>query len=212
MNKTSTSEDNSLIPSETWRLKAGAFVIRAAHQLWGKRNEDIIAWIFEHGFKNSFVKDHLFGINRRFVSRPAKNWGIDNLGEKKINLEPGITIPYIKDKNLLKVFIYSHEGSETGKVSIIEGSSTAPVILSNNNKACTVAENLIQGYLLFQENGEKTDVLIFDYRLKSLDEYTKTVLKQYDHLYIPESEASELNSYFKNMRDFFPEAHYIKNK
>ncbi|MGM0417789.1 MAG: hypothetical protein ACQEQS_03590 [Thermodesulfobacteriota bacterium] len=212
MNKINGPEYNSLIPSETWRLKAGAFVIRAAHQLWGKKNEDIIAWIFEHGFKNSFVKDHLFGINRKPMSRPAKNWGIDYFNDEKINLPPGITIPYIKNKNLLKVFIYSHEGSETGKVSIIEGSSTAPVILSNNNKTCTTEEDLIQGYLLFQEKGEKTDVIIPDYRLKSMDEYTEAVLRKYENLYIRENKYSELNSYFKSMQDIFPDSHYMKKR
>ena len=67
-----TRED--MTDSVLWRDKAVAFAARSRQELWGKHNEDIMAWFFLNGFKNRFIKDKLLAYT---VMQKGAGWGAD---------------------------------------------------------------------------------------------------------------------------------------
>lgn len=155
--------------NEKWRSKAGAFVIRAMHKLWGKNNEDIMSWLFEAGFKNSFVKDSMFGISNKPMTRRCKLWGIESEAEKFI-VNPGIIIPEIIEKKLKKVVVFDHFNEAGEKIQVIPGSSYDSIIKSNNNDTLIITLNLVDGFLIHQEASDIVDVLMPDNRLEIIDD------------------------------------------
>lgn len=163
MNTTKNSIDSV---SPIWKEKAVAFVIRAQRELWGKRNEDIMVWFYENGFKNQFIKDLLIGWNRHSKVRSAESWSLDQsiteagLAPGKLLFPEGLVIPYIVDKNLKKVTIFKHNSDSPDKTHVIMGSCQVSMILGDKKKTVAVVEDIMDGLYLHQEAGEKLCVMI----------------------------------------------------
>jgi len=50
-----------------------AFVTRCHQHLFGKNNEDPLAYLFRQGIKNEFAKQMLMGWNKYSQERPMEN-------------------------------------------------------------------------------------------------------------------------------------------
>lgn len=154
--------------NDLWKDKAIAFLARSRQELWGKHNEEILAWFFLNGFKNSFIKDMLLGWNRRPKERSADTWGFSKGysdsrdGGANLFFPPGIVIPYAVDKHLEKLIIYDHEKTTGNPCYVVPGSAETPVVFGKRCQHVAVVENIVHGLLLFQEFPENLTVVVPD--------------------------------------------------
>ena len=141
-----------------WRRKAVAFVTRCHQHLFGKNNEDPLAYLFRRGIKNEFAKQMLMGWNKYSQERPMENWGFGP-GKGKLFLPKGLVIPYIVEKELKSVFIHSFEDDGGKETRMIPGSVLSCMILQTGaagsgqekKQKPVLAHDLMEGLLLFQE-------------------------------------------------------------
>ncbi len=143
-----------------WRDKAVAFAARSRQELWGKHNEDILAWFFLNGFKNRFIKDKLLGWNRRPKERPSEAWGFPE-GTGPLFFPPGIVIPFVEEKHLRKLVIFDHSRIG-GPCHVVPGSAGIPMVFGQDTRRTAVVENIIHGLLLHQEFPENLRVVVPD--------------------------------------------------
>ena len=151
--------------SDLWQTKAMAFVTRSHRHLWGKNNEDPLAFLFQCGLKNRFAKQILLGWNKFGQYRPRKNWGLEKRScrsndpnSNRLFLPPGIVIPSIIKKNLVAVFIVPYEGDNP--TTWVAGGKTPTMILGDLSGPVIVTDDLLHGLFIFQETGEKTGVIV----------------------------------------------------
>ena len=199
------------IPDEIWKQKAGAFIVRAAHQLWGKHNEAIMAIMFRLGFNNKFIKKNLFGWNMRKNTRSYLSWNIDKTESKKaytsikftdekFKIPPGLVIPYIVDKNLMKVYIVEYDETDIISFSPLPGSSSLPVFLCGANasdKPLFITDNPVDGFLIHQEAGEIINTLILD-SLSIHHHGIKTIIQSSGKKLIPDYLEAEFINILSN--------------
>lgn len=154
--------DHSMFDHLIWTQKARAFVTRSHRHLWGKNNEDPQAFLFTRGLKNTFIKQQMIGWNKFAQERPAINWGDTTATgtDKKLFLPSGIVIPYIRDKQLLSVFIHPYEETHDKKTTLLPGSLSSTLILGENKNRIIRVENIFDGLFLFQEQKQAVCVMI----------------------------------------------------
>jgi len=159
---------DNMTHNDLWMNKAMAFLARSRQELWGKHNEEILAWFFLNGFKNSFIQDMLLGWNKRPKERSAETWGFSSddsdsqLKNSNLFFPPGIVIPYVVDKHLEKLIIYDHEKTTGNPCHVVPGSSEKPVVFGKQCQHVAVVENIVHGLLLFQEFPENLTVVVPD--------------------------------------------------
>ncbi len=162
--------------SDIWKKKAIAFVTRSHRHLWGKNNEDPLAFLFLKGLENQFAKDMVLGWNKFGQERPKENWGIKDgltsneslscgsLSKGKFLLPSGIVIPYIINKELISIFIISLNINETDKTILVPGSQSNRMILNENDEdpfhPIVLVSNILDGLYLYQETQEKACIII----------------------------------------------------
>lgn len=164
-----------------WRKKAGAFVIRCHHHLFGKNNGDPLAYLFTRGIKNEFAKQLLLGWNKFSQERPGENWGFGP-GPEKMVLQKGLVIPYIVEKELKSVFIYAYEEAGPKNTFMVPGSAFTCMILENEPGQAgkvppVLVHDLMQGLLLFQEKKETDCIIIHPDPETPKDETVKLILE-----------------------------------
>jgi hypothetical protein len=163
--------------------KAVAFVIRSHRHLWGKNNEDPLAFVFKCGLENQFVKDLVIGWNKFGQERPLENWGFrtDTQKAQKLFLPSGIVIPYIVEKKLLSVFIHPYDENKANKTIILNGSSSPTMVLGNRLgekiERIVFVNNLLDGLFLFQEIKKSECVMIHPDLNIPLDAHYKSMVK-----------------------------------
>ncbi len=159
--------------NDLWKGKAIAFLARSRQELWGKHNEEILAWFFLNGFKNSFIQNMLLGWNKRPKERSAESWGFSTdcsdprlkdalFKDSNLFFPPGIVIPYVVDKHLEKLIIYDHEKTTGNPCHMVPGSSETPVVFGKQCQHVAVVENIVHGLLLFQEFPDNLTVVVPD--------------------------------------------------
>lgn len=146
-----------MIEKKRWFKHAVAFAVRARAEMWGKHNAEVLAFLFQYGFKNRFVKDLLVGWNRRERFREAKTWGLSS--GKRVALPEGLVIPYLLDKQLRKLTIVRHTGDFRGPDYVVPGSRPISMVFGAG-PLVAVVENILDGLLLHQEMGEGCSVII----------------------------------------------------
>lgn len=150
--ETMTDDKKYHLDFSTWQRKAMAFSTRAHRHLWGKNNEDPLAFIFCQGLGNEFAKSLYLGWNKFGQERPFQNWGLS--GQGKFTLPAGIVFPHIVNKDLRAVFIISMEDPRS--IFLVPGSEPGPVVLENFETKGAKKEfktrDIIQGLVLFQDN------------------------------------------------------------
>ncbi|MBI9090295.1 MAG: hypothetical protein JEZ12_13845 [Desulfobacterium sp.] len=138
-----------------WEQRAMAFVTRSFRQLWGKNNEEMLAWLFNQGLSNPFVRTQLWGWNKHGQARNPALWGIEPTDDTPALVLPqGIVVPYIVDKRLRKITIVNNETME------VPGGSHEPMVLGNQFKVIALVPDCVDGLFLFQEKGEQLGVII----------------------------------------------------
>ncbi len=148
--------DNTL-----WTQRAMAFVTRSHRHLWGKNNEDPLAFLFTCGLNHACIKTYLLGWNKFGQHRPARNWGDRCLDhEKKLFLPPGIVIPVIVEKQLKGIFIHSYQAADPGSSLVVPGSPDATLVLEAATAKVVVVQNPLHGLLVFQEMTRPVCVVI----------------------------------------------------
>jgi hypothetical protein len=154
--------------NDLWKDKAIAFLARSRKELWGKHNEDILAWFFKAGFRNRFIQDMLLGWNKRPKERPAENWGFSPAFSEgfvrngNLFFPPGIVIPFVVDKHLAKLVIYDHESPSPRPSFTVPGSSPDPMVFGGKTGRIAVVDNILHALLLFQEFPENLTVVVPD--------------------------------------------------
>lgn len=147
---------------QIWQQKAMAFVTRSHQHLFGKNNEDPLAFLFNKGLKNDFIKKIHLGWNKYGSNRPAENWGLDpaDFKEGKLFLPDGIVFPYIMNKKLISVFILPYE-PEGSTAFMVPGSLTRTIVLgSSSGSNVEIIKNLFEGLYKYQEADENAHLLI----------------------------------------------------
>ncbi len=202
-----------MINSDIWKKKAIAFVTRSHRHLWGKNNEEPLAFLFLNGLENQFTKDLLIGWNKFGQERLKEKWGMkerltpDELpsNESKFLLPSGIVIPYIINKELISIFIISLSAGQTDKVILVPGSQSSTMILSESYKdqfhPIVMVSSILDGLYLYQEVRKKACVII----CPNIDDKTDTEKSVDMRTGKP---AIELISKSKNIPYFY----YKKNK
>jgi len=146
-----------MIDNNKWKHKAMAFAIRSHRHLWGKNNEDPLAFLFRSGLTNEFSKTLYLGWNKFGQERPCNTWGLKEPG--KFILPPGLVFPHIKDKDLKSIFIISMK--DPSDIFTLPGSDPSPIVLGDpGSKPIKETGDMIQGLLAYQESPEATCVII----------------------------------------------------
>ena len=167
----------TLEPDPAWKKRATSFVIRSHRQLWGKNNEEPLAWLFLQGLKNSFVKEIYMGWNKHGQERSWESWGLapgqwigqDEMEQeteqrkgqshnKRLILPSGLVIPFIRNKKLLKITLLRYE--QTEKLLIIPGSLKVAMILKNDSSCVDIVPWIMDALFLHQEREQGTSVLV----------------------------------------------------
>ncbi len=192
------------IPGEIWREKAGAFLIRTAHQLWGKHSEEILALLFSIGFSNKFMKDSLFGWNKKTKTRSYKGFGIEpgsveNFETGSLSIPEGIIIPYIKNKILLKLCAVSFNKDNSTRFKTIEGSSETPFFFNYDKSNCNLIFNPLYGFLLKQEASSLTDIIIIDNNEKKFSLEFESILENYEKVVVLLNDVEKLPQNWDNL-------------
>lgn len=145
-----------------WKKKAAAFATRSHRHLWGKNNEDPLAFLFTRGLKNKVIKDLYLGWNKFGQERPMKNWGFQpGPGRpEKFLLPAGIVVPLILNQNLISVFIYQYTGPPGNRTVRVPGSSSPDLILGAPSHTLVILKDLMDGLYIFQETGHACRVLV----------------------------------------------------
>ncbi len=176
--------NNQKLDQDLWKKKAVAFVTRSHRHLWGKNNEDPLAFLFLKGLENQFVKEMVIGWNKFGQERPKENWGLKNhsqLTKKfllpsiggKFFLPSGIVIPYIVNKELISVYIIPMLENGIEKPILVPGSQSTTMIFNKkcaeNNQSIIVIENILDGLTLLQETQRTVCIVIYPAIDKSLE-------------------------------------------
>ncbi|MFH1155606.1 MAG: hypothetical protein V1793_17510 [Pseudomonadota bacterium] len=180
------------VDPQLWNQKAVAFAVRSHRQLWGRNNEDPLAWIFQHGFKNAFMKQMMVGWNKHDQSRDPQDWGLpqalesdpDRTGEQnqRLFLPAGLVIPWIRDKELLKITVYRHQAPDPGNGQMIQGSLPSAMILGNPGPRVAVVPHIMDGLWLCQEAGDNLCVVIPQAPEISLDATVMALIRDASNL------------------------------
>lgn len=152
------------IDPRLWKKKAMAFAIRTHRHLWGKNNEDPLAFLFNQGLSNEFAKSIYLGWNKFGQERLYENWGINRDG--KFLIPPGIVFPQIENKEIKGLFILSlNPEKDRSKGNLfpvyrIPGSAGNPILMGNPENTTQTEEDLLKGLVLFQDNPDTLALII----------------------------------------------------
>jgi hypothetical protein len=178
------------IPNSVWKNKTFSFLVRTRQELWGKNNEDIMAWLFLEGFSNRFINEQLLGWNRYAKIRPAAAWALPQ-GEEchidshgKFTLPPGIVIPYLVEKEIVKLLIYDYQSDKPNRLYTLPGSSQRAMILGATSDHVAVVFEAMHALLVLQELGETVTVIHPDTRGFSPDPITCEHISHATNFYI----------------------------
>jgi len=152
-----------MISYDIWKKKAVAFVTRSHRHLWGKNNEEPLAFLFLNGLENQSAKDMMIGWNKFGQERPKEKWGLVSHLNEKFLLPSGIVIPYITNKELISVFIIPMLETRFNKISVIPGSQSMIMVLNdinNQNQSIVIVRNIMDGLYLYQETKNTTSIII----------------------------------------------------
>jgi len=139
-----------------WEQRAMAFVTRSFRQLWGKNNEEMLAWLYNMGLSNPFARARLLGWNKHGQARNPELWGVEPTDDTPALLLPqGLVVPYIVDKRLRKITIVGKE--ETVEVC---GGSPEPMVLGSDARVIALVPDCMDGLFLSQEKGDTLSVVI----------------------------------------------------
>lgn len=181
---------NHTMPNTIWKNKAISFVVRTRQDLWGKHNEDILAWFFLEGFNNTFIRDMLLGWNKFAKNRPSKAWGLPDeclsqgIHQGKFILPPGIVIPHIVNKDLRKILIYDHLNKDSKRCVPVPGSSSDPIILGDSRTNVAVFSNIIHGLFIYQELKKDVTIIIPHTSREIPDSNSCVLIRQAEHRWI----------------------------
>ena len=146
------SENIFCVDAKTWEKKARAFAIRSHNHLWGKNNEDPLAFLYIKGLNLKFISKMYIGWNKFGQNRPCEGWGLSS--KDSFFIPSGIVFPYLVGKKITGVFIISMENPDVGPASelIIPGSFKGPLILGPGNREVKEATGILEGLKTFQED------------------------------------------------------------
>lgn len=145
---------------DLWRNKARSFVTRSHRHLWGKNNEAPLAFLFQCGLKNEFAKKQLLGWNKFGQNRPAENWGLKT-DDNTLFLEAGLVIPYIKNRQLISVFIHplaENRQKETSRM--LPGSDSPTMVWEKNTDRILIFQDVFTGLFYLQESSCDNTIMI----------------------------------------------------
>ena len=125
-----------------------AFAIRAHRHLWGKNNQDPLAFLFCQGLTHAFSRSMYLGWNKHGQHRAYDGWGIDREG--RFFLPPGIVVPHIVDQTLYALFILSM--TDPDHVARVPGSRPGPLVMGDPCGPCQEVRGLIKGLTLLQDH------------------------------------------------------------
>nr|WP_321401693.1 hypothetical protein [uncultured Desulfobacter sp.] len=153
-------ENSACVDAKTWERKARAFAVRCRDHLWGKNNEDPLAFLYLKGLNLKFIGRMSLGWNKFGQNRPCEGWGLS--GKGSFFIPPGIVFPYIVEKKIVGMFIIPMEdpGSDPGPELILPGSFKGPLILGPDNHDIKEATSIMEGLKLFQENPDELKINI----------------------------------------------------
>lgn len=140
-------------PCPEWEKKAFSFLVRSRQELWGKHNENILAWLFRQGLRNHFAQDMLLGWNRSAKIRPAKAWGLieETHGQETFLLPPGLVIPFFQERRLRKLIIHDIRPEAHCCPVPVLGGSFEPIVWGENKKHIVVVSNSVHALVVHQE-------------------------------------------------------------
>ncbi len=140
-----------------WFKHAVAFAVRTRGEMWGKHNAEVLAFLFNYGFRNSFVRECLMGWNRRIKTRNPEDWGVE-FGDKLV-IPAGLVIPYVVGQKLRKLTVVQHTVGSSNLKSVVPGSAPISMVFGKGS-IVAVVENILDGLLLHQELDNAVTVII----------------------------------------------------
>lgn len=132
---------------QRWTHRAMGFVTRAHRHLWGKNNEDPLAFLYLEGLSLDFVREMHLGWNKFGQDRPLEGWGLESPNQSSFQLPPGIVLPHIENKTLTAVLIIP---MEAGTPWWLPGSHPPPLDLGTVSDASPVFHHPLDGLRAFQ--------------------------------------------------------------
>jgi hypothetical protein len=150
------------IPNPAWSKKAFSFLVRCRQELWGKHNEEVLAWFFRQGIRNRFAHDMILGWNRFARIRPAEAWGIKGPSDPAgtVVIPPGIIVPGFEGQTLRSLFVYDPTITTGSSCFTVAGGAVEPLVWGENTERITVVFNLVHGLFVHQERPTEVTVIV----------------------------------------------------
>lgn len=170
-------------PSDTWQVKARAFLDRMIDCLWSKEGEPMRLWLHaEKGLCDAAIKGACLGYNPTDIYEPRATWGLetqhkDNGMEKKQWIPAGIVIPSLIDGAVHRLRIRRDNPGDGSRYLIVSGSSAVPIIWGQNKGAAVIVESELDGLLLSQKVGDLCAVVAMGTATAKPDKRTHDLFK-----------------------------------
>ena len=146
-------------PRVLWQMKATNFLAIAINTLWSKQGEPIRDWLkAEKGLSDATIKKSMLGYTPMDIDEPRSSWGLEPLSkdgtENRHRIPKGLVIPLIKNDKVISLKIRRDNPGDEPHYVVINGSSTAPLILGRDKAGAVVVESELDAWLLSQEAGD----------------------------------------------------------
>lgn len=154
----------SLSDPTLWKRKAMAFAVRSHRHLWGKNNEDPLSFLYLKGISVDLAKSLYLGWNKFGQKRSLAGWGLK--GEGDFFIPAGVVFPYIREKELLALFIIPMDPPHAAVK--LPGSDPCSICIGPAGKAdAKTTQDLLQGFVLLQDHpGTRVTVTLPDGGIK----------------------------------------------
>ena len=182
-----------VVDPQLWNRKAVAFVVRCHRHLWGRHSDAPLAFVFEQGLKNAFLKELTVGWNKFPQHRSLQDWGLalqegipaSDQPPPRILLPPGLVIPCIREKQLLAVTIYRYADTLQPRSHTVAGSRPAALILDKGAAGAALVPHILDALLLFQERGDDLSVVVPHSPETALDPETAALMTRASRVLFP---------------------------
>lgn len=165
-----------------WSASAEKLVGYANYNLISDKNK--LAWLKdERGISVESVRKHKLGWLNQDYYRKRKQWGLE--GDKKLFIPSGLVIPSIDKGKTIRVRIRRDKQGEYSKYHVLQGSSSAPMVIKRAEVApVIIVESELDAILLSQELRNPFTIISMGSAQIKPDEKLATELKSVPFIFI----------------------------
>ncbi len=171
-------------PSDLWQSQARSYLEDAVCNLWGPVGQRWLGWLKEiRGLNEVTIRTSKLGLQPIDRLEARESWGLetvlkDNGQPKQLWFPEGLVIPYFVDDQIYQISFRRKKSAGNPRYVHLAGSHTHPIVLHPDRDIWIVVESALDGFLLGQEAGNLTGVVILASAQAQPDKNLIAILKR----------------------------------